>query len=115
MHAVGQLRARTVDAPRYAHLRIFGEWPAVEDDDFFAGIEFRLDLLRRHARCILGVLDEFAERFTRNIDAAVQLEAFRCPCVYAAVQDAHVDVSMFTQLSRGALGKALPGVTNDHT
>ena len=66
VHAIGQLRPRAIDARGDIHLHVFGHGPGVENDHFLAPVHHGLDLFGRHARGVVGMFDEFAERLGRQ-------------------------------------------------
>ena len=115
VHAVDEFSTRTIDAARDAHLGVFRERTAVEDDDFFAGIDAGLDFLRRHTRRIFVVLDEFTESLARHVDAAVDLVTFGCPRINAAFQHHYAGVAMAGKYRCRALREPFVGIADHHT
>ena len=86
VRAKREFGAGAVDAAGDAHLRVFRAAAGCRGSPRFAGIDVRLDFLRRHARRVLVMLDEFAEGLARHVDAAVDLVTGRRPRIDAAVQ-----------------------------
>ena len=84
VRAEGEFGAGAIDAAGDADFPVFVQRAAVEDHDFFAALDFGLDFGGFHARSLVVVLDEFAERLARDVDAAVDLIGCRGPRVDAA-------------------------------
>jgi hypothetical protein len=111
---VDELRAGAVGGAGDAHPAVLGERAAVEDDDFLARRDATLHFLRLHARRVLGVLDQLAERLGGHVDAAVDLIAGGFPGRGAALEQRHVGVAMGEQPPRGHFGQAFVTVDHDH-
>ena len=115
MRAVSEFCARAIDAAGDADFLVFVERAAVEDDDFFAALDFALDVGRVHARCCVMMFDVFAERLARHVDAAVDLIARGRPGFDAARQYRDVGVAVAQQHVGGALREAVAAVQYDYT
>ena len=59
------------------------------------------------------MLDELAERFGRDVNAAEELEAGRLPPIAAAFQDGDVGIPKLAKLALGFLGQALATAVED--
>ena len=113
VHAQHQLRARHVDRGRDRDALVFVERPAVEHHHVGAGANQAVELVGGDARRGAGVLDEFAERLARHVDAGEQLEARRGPGGNAAVEHGDVGVAGARKNAGGAFGQPI-GVVAQH-
>ena len=110
MHAKDQLGARAVDAARDVHHAVLAHRPAVEDDHVGAGIELCLDLLGGEARRLVVMLDKFAERLARHVDAAEQLVTGPPPSGDAAGEKGDIVIAELLQADRRALRQPIVGI-----
>ena len=69
VHPINQFGARYVDAAGNVHTVEFVERARIEDHHLAPGLGEPANLVRRHARRVEVVLDEFAERLGRHVDA----------------------------------------------
>jgi hypothetical protein len=99
-----KLRARHVHGSRDRDALVFVERPAVEHHHVSAGANEPVELVGGDARRGAGVLDEFAERLARNVDAGKQLEPRRGPGGNAAVEDGDVGAARPRKNAGGAFG-----------
>ena len=104
-HAVHQLGAGAVERAGNAHIAEFADRPAVDDQDFLAGIETALQLGGGDMRRAASMLDQLAERLARHIDPGEQLEPRRRPGLAAARHHRDIVIAHALELRGGALGQ----------
>ena len=107
VHAQHQFGARHVDAGRDRDARIFVVRPAVEHHHVGAGAHMRVELLGADRGRAARVLDEFAERLARHMDAGEQFEAGRGPGGGAAVEKAEIVIAGGGEHRGGACAEAV--------
>ena len=97
-----QLGARHVDRGRDRDAVEFIERPAIDDDHVIAGIEHALQIISVDADRAAAVLDDFAERLARHVDAREQHIASLGPAGEAIREDEELAVAVPAQDLRRA-------------
>ena len=105
-----QLAVRAADAAGDAHLGVFAERAAIDDDEILGGLAHGLQVSRRHPGRVPLVLDELAERLARDVDASVERVAGALPRRRPSRQDVDVAVAYGLRPPGGALGNAVTAV-----
>ena len=111
---VDQFGTGHVDAARNVHAPVFLDGPAVQDHHVPARPNGLVQCLGRQAGRVVGVLDEFAERLGRHVDAGIELVAGFGPRRRPAFEDADIAVAEGVQHLHRFAGDAGRAVVAKH-
>ena len=114
VRAIREFGAGAVDAAGDADLFVFRQGPAVENHDFLAALDLGLDVGRFHARRLVMMLDIFAERLARHVDAAVDLVTGCGPGGNPARENRDVSIAVAAEHIVCALGQSIVVVDEHH-
>ena len=107
--SVGKLCVGAAGASRNGHPLVLAQRTAIEDHKLLAGFLHAHQILRRHARRMVNVLDEFTEELAWNVDALEQRESGGKPAGRSALEDGDACVAKRVKAPRGERGDVVPG------
>ena len=107
LHAIDQLGAGAVDAARDRHVVELRHRPRIQDHHVGLGVDQLLQVGGVDARRVVVVLDHFAERLRRHVDAGEDLAARVGPGLQAAFHHGDVTVAHLLQAGGTAVGAAV--------